>query len=126
MLAQCSEASPGGVIGRQIGSGRGATGATIDGAISGGALGHQAEQKVNASRFRTAVRLDSGSTLIVEDSREADLRVGDRVRVEDHLSFPKTRSPCRAVRPIRRARALQGDRSDRSARSGLDHQTAAR
>jgi len=36
--------------------------------------------------FRITVRLDSGSTLIVEDTRDINLRVGDRVRVEnDHI-----------------------------------------
>jgi hypothetical protein len=29
------------------------------------------------------VRLDSGSSLIVEDQRDLNLRVGDRVRVEN-------------------------------------------
>jgi len=33
--------------------------------------------------FRITVRLDSGSTLIVEDTRDINLRVGDRVRVEN-------------------------------------------
>jgi hypothetical protein len=33
------------------------------------------------------VRLDSGSTVIVEDSRDVDLRVGDRVRVENNRVF---------------------------------------
>ena len=38
-------------------------------------------------RYRITVRLDSGSSLIVEDTRDLNLRVGDRVRIENgHLT----------------------------------------
>jgi outer membrane lipoprotein SlyB len=77
----------GGVIGHQIGSGAGNTAATIAGAIGGAVLGHELEKKVTGSRYRITVRLDSGSTLIVEDSREVELRVDDRVRVENDRVF---------------------------------------
>jgi outer membrane lipoprotein SlyB len=75
----------GGVIGHQIGSGRGNTAATIVGAIGGAVIGNEIEKKhVQGSRYRITVRLDSGSALIVEDARDVDLRVGDRVRVENN------------------------------------------
>ena len=75
----------GGVIGHQIGSGRGNTAATIAGAIGGAVVGNEIEKKqVQGSRYRITVRLDSGSTLIVEDTRDVNLRVGDRVRVENN------------------------------------------
>jgi outer membrane lipoprotein SlyB len=77
----------GGVIGHQIGGGAGNTVATIAGAIGGAVLGHEVERKVTGSRYRITVRLDSGSTLIVEDSRDVELRVGDRVRVENNRVF---------------------------------------
>ena len=74
----------GGVIGHQIGSGRGNTAATIAGALGGALVGNEIEKKQEqATRFRITVRLDSGSSLIVEDQRDLNLRVGDRVRVED-------------------------------------------
>jgi len=73
----------GGVIGHQIGRGRGNTAATIAGAIGGAVVGHEVEKKVNGSRSRITVHLDTGSTLIVDESGEVDLRVGDRVRVEN-------------------------------------------
>jgi outer membrane lipoprotein SlyB len=74
----------GGVIGHQIGSGRGNTAATIAGAIGGAVVGNEIEKKqVEGSRYRITVRLDSGSALIVDDTRDVNLRVGDRVRVED-------------------------------------------
>lgn len=75
----------GGVIGHQIGSGRGNTAATIAGAIGGALVGNEIEKRqVQGSRYRITVRLDSGSTLTVEDARDVDLRVGDRVRVENN------------------------------------------
>jgi outer membrane lipoprotein SlyB len=74
----------GGVIGHQIGSGRGNTAATIAGAIGGAVVGNEIEKKhVQGSRYRITVRLESGSSLIVEDTRDVNLRVGDRVRVEN-------------------------------------------
>ena len=75
----------GGVIGHQIGSGRGNTAATIAGAIGGAVVGNEIEKRqVERPRYRITVRLESGSTLVVEESRETNLRVGDRVRVENN------------------------------------------
>ena len=76
----------GGVIGHQIGSGRGKTAATIAGTIGGAVVGNEIEKKqeqAKSPRYRISVRLDSGSSLIVEDTRDLNLRVGDRVRIED-------------------------------------------
>jgi outer membrane lipoprotein SlyB len=74
----------GGVIGHQIGSGRGNTAATIAGTIGGAVVVNQIEKnKVQGSRYRITVKLDSGSSLIVEDPRDFNLRVGDRVRIAD-------------------------------------------
>lgn len=78
----------GGVVGHQIGSGRGKTAATVVGAIGGAVVGNEIEKKqVQSTRYRITVRLDSGSSLIVEDARDANLRVGDRVRVEDNWIY---------------------------------------
>ena len=76
----------GGVIGHQIGSGRGKTAATIAGTIGGAVVGNEIEKKqeqAKSPRYRITVRLDSGSSLIVEETRDLNLRVGDRVRIED-------------------------------------------
>jgi outer membrane lipoprotein SlyB len=78
----------GGVIGHQIGSGRGNTAATIAGAIGGAVVGTEVEKKqVQGSRYRITVRLDSGSALIIEDARDVNLRVGDRVRLENNRIY---------------------------------------
>lgn len=78
----------GGVIGHQIGSGRGNTAATIAGAVGGAVVGNEIHKKqVQGTRYRITVRLDSGATLVVEDNRDVNLRVGDRVRVEDNRVY---------------------------------------
>ena len=47
-------------------------------------MGNEIEKKqVQGSQYRITVRLVSGSALIVDDTRDVNLRVGDRVRVED-------------------------------------------
>jgi len=75
----------GGVIGHQIGSGGGKTAATVLGTIGGAVVGNQIEKnKAQASRYRITVKLDSGSSLIAEETKDPNLRVGDRVRVEDN------------------------------------------
>ena len=72
------------MIGHQIGSGRGNTAATIAGAIGGAVVGNEIEKKQEqATRYRITLRLDSGSSLIVEDTLDPNLRVGDRVRIDD-------------------------------------------
>ncbi len=74
----------GGVIGHQIGSGRGNTAATIAGTIGGAVIGNEMEKKQRqATRYRITVRLDSGTSLIIEEPRDLNLRVGDRVRIAD-------------------------------------------
>lgn len=69
----------GGVIGHQIGSGN--TAATIGGAVAGNEI---EKRQVQGSWYRITVRLDSGSSLIVDDRRDVNLRVGDRVRLENN------------------------------------------
>jgi len=73
----------GGLIGHQIGSGRGNTAATIVGTLGGAVVGNEIHKKqAQSTRYRIIVRLDSGGTLTLEDSSDNNLRVGDRVRVE--------------------------------------------
>ena len=69
-------------------SGGGRTAATVVGALAGAAIGNEIEKKqVQSSRYRTTVRLDSGSSLVIEDTGDANLRVGDRVRVKDNRIY---------------------------------------
>jgi outer membrane lipoprotein SlyB len=71
----------GGVVGHQIGGGRGKDVATIAGALGGAYVGNQVERAKQRDHYRVGVLLDSGARLEVEEASNGDLRVGDRVRV---------------------------------------------
>ena len=70
-----------GVLGHQIGGGRGNTAATIAGAVGGAVVGNQVEKANERDRYRAIVRLDSGGTVALNEFGQGELRVGDRVRV---------------------------------------------
>lgn len=77
----------GGVLGHQVGSGDGNTAATVLGAAGGAYAGHQIEknnntqQSVNAYKF--TVRMENGSYLAVVQTTNPDIRVGDRVQLDN-------------------------------------------
>ena len=77
----------GGVLGHQVGSGRGKDLATVAGAVGGAYAGHQMQQANSRDRYRIGVRLDNGTRLEVTEVGEGQLRVGDRVRVVDGRVF---------------------------------------
>jgi len=76
----------GGVLGHQVGSGRGNTAATIAGAAGGAYAGHKIQENRNGGGrgdlYRITVRFDDGRDGTIEQDRLNDLRVGDRVRVD--------------------------------------------
>jgi outer membrane lipoprotein SlyB len=76
----------GGLLGHQVGSGRGQTAATVAGAVGGAVAGHEVEKRTQgASReeYRIRVRLSNGSTQTVTQSSTSDIKIGDRVRVDN-------------------------------------------
>ena len=78
----------GGVLGNQIGHGTGRAAGTVGGAVVGGVIGHQVEQHVRGSQasstqYRFRVRMDDGSYQTITQERADNIRVGDRVRVEN-------------------------------------------
>ncbi len=84
-LGTIAGAVVGGVVGNQVGSGRGNTAATVIGAAGGAYIGHELEnrQPQKADAYKVTVRLEDGSYQAVTQSTNADLRVGDRVRMEN-------------------------------------------
>lgn len=85
-LGAIGGAVAGGLLGHQVGSGRGNTAATIGGAVAGGVVGNEVEKNVrggnNAGQaYRLTVRLDDGSTQVVTQPSQENIRVGDRVRI---------------------------------------------
>lgn len=81
----------GGLLGHQIGGGRGQTIATIGGAVAGGVAGNQIEQRATGGMetvYRVHVRLDDGRMATVTQRQANNLRVGDRVQVANDTATP--------------------------------------
>ncbi len=74
----------GGLLGNQVGGGRGKDVMTIVGAIGGAVAGNQIEGRVNATHsYEVIVRLDDGSTRTMHQSTPSGWHAGDRVRIVD-------------------------------------------
>ncbi|APW47007.1 outer membrane lipoprotein [Rhodoferax antarcticus] len=79
----------GGVLGNQVGGGSGQTAATILGAAGGAYAGNTLEknnqgiQTVNAYKF--TVRLNNGSYQTYTQTSTTDIRVGDRVQIDNGM-----------------------------------------
>ena len=70
----------GGLLGNQIGGGRGQTAATVIGAGGGALVGNQVATRQNLV-WRIGVRYDDGSLATIQQTTAPALRIGDRVRV---------------------------------------------
>lgn len=75
----------GGIVGNQVGSGRGNTAATVIGAAGGAYAGHEIEKRTNpgSDAYKITVRMENGSYQSFMQSANPDLRVGDRVRIDN-------------------------------------------
>lgn len=72
----------GGLLGNQVGGGRGRDLATIAGAIGGAVAGNQIEGGVRASHsYDVTVRLDNGSTRTIHQSTQGNWQSGDQVKI---------------------------------------------
>jgi outer membrane lipoprotein SlyB len=80
----------GGIVGNQVGSGRGNTAATVVGAAGGAYVGHEIDkrqqQPATADVYRLNVRMENGSYQTLTQNTVADLRVGDRVQVDNGVA----------------------------------------
>ena len=74
----------GGVAGNQVGKGSGNTAATIAGSAGGAYIGHQIEKRNQpAPGYAITIRMANGSSKTLNQASPGDLRVGDRVRLEN-------------------------------------------
>ena len=75
----------GGVLGHQVGGGTGKDIATAAGVVGGAVVGHEIEKRNQQQQqaYRIRVRLENGSYQTVTQQSLNDLRVGDRVRIEN-------------------------------------------
>lgn len=78
----------GGILGNQVGSGTGRTAATAAGVVGGAIVGNQMEQSRKArDMYQIGVRLDNGSHQTITQDSITDLRIGDRVRIENDHAY---------------------------------------
>ena len=84
-LGTLAGAVVGGVVGNQVGAGRGNTAATVIGAAGGAYVGHQMENRPQqkSDAYKITVRMDDGSYQALTQGSPAGLRVGDRIRLDN-------------------------------------------
>jgi outer membrane lipoprotein SlyB len=76
----------GAVVGHQIGGGTGKDIATVAGAVGGAVAGNAIEKNRNSTvreTYRVSVQLDNGTGRAYDVPSTGDLRIGDRVRIEN-------------------------------------------
>ena len=78
----------GAVVGSQIGAGNGRTAAIVIGAVGGAVAGNAIEKSRAANTaagesYRVSVQLDNGSLRAYDMMSYGELRIGDRVRIEN-------------------------------------------
>ena len=74
----------GGVLGHQVGGGRGKDIATVVGAVGGGLAGNEIEKRVKTAKsYDVTVRLADGSSRVVHEASLPAWRAGDHVKVVD-------------------------------------------
>lgn len=81
----------GAALGNQVGSGSGRAAATVLGGVAGAALGNQIARNqqgvTTAPGYRITMQTDQGVMRTYEVPATGDLRVGDRVRVENGVIY---------------------------------------
>jgi outer membrane lipoprotein SlyB len=74
----------GGLLGSQVGGGRGKDVMMVAGAVGGGLAGNEIEKRVKTSKsYSITVRLEDGSTRVVNQATAPAWRAGDKVKFVD-------------------------------------------
>lgn len=85
-LGTVAGAVVGGLIGNQVGDGKGNTAATVIGVAGGALIGHEFDKRnqTQSEGYRLTIRMEDGSYQSIEQNTDfIDLRVGDRVRIDN-------------------------------------------
>ena len=81
----------GALLGNQIGSGGGRAAATVLGAVGGAVVGNKIAQNrdgtYDSNVYRISVQTDRGDWRSYDVAATGDLRVGDRVRIENNVLY---------------------------------------
>lgn len=80
----------GGLVGNQVGSGRGNTAATVAGVAGGAYVGHEIDKRqqspATADVYQIRIRMDNGYQQTLTQSMATDIRVGDRVQIDNGVA----------------------------------------
>ncbi len=72
----------GGLLGNQVGGGRGKDVMTVVGAVGGAVAGNQIEKQVKSTKsYAITIRLDDGSSRVINEANAPMWRTGDKVKV---------------------------------------------
>ena len=82
----------GAVVGNQVGTGGARTAATVIGAVGGAVAGNAIERSRTANTsagesYRVSVQMDNGTMRSYDTTSYGELRIGDRVRIENGQLF---------------------------------------
>jgi outer membrane lipoprotein SlyB len=78
----------GGLLGNQVGGGTGRTAATVAGAVGGAVVGNSLERNRQVGDvYQIGVRLDNGAYVTVMQDSVADLRIGNRVTIQNNRVY---------------------------------------
>lgn len=76
----------GGLLGHQVGDGKGNTAATVIGAAGGALIGHQIEKanQPQGDQFRLTIHMENGGyQTLIQNTDFVDLRIGDRLHIDN-------------------------------------------
>lgn len=83
-LGAAGGAVVGGLLGHQVGGGTGKQIATVVGAVGGAVAGNEVEKRVKSTKsYEITVRLEDGSTRVIQEANPPSWRNGDHVRIVD-------------------------------------------
>jgi outer membrane lipoprotein SlyB len=72
----------GGLLGNQVGGGRGKDVMTVVGAVGGAVAGNEVEKRVKTtSSYEITVRLNDGSSRVISEASAPTWRIGDKVKI---------------------------------------------
>jgi outer membrane lipoprotein SlyB len=72
----------GGLLGNQVGAGRGKDVMTVVGAVGGALAGNEVEKRVKTTKsYEVSVRLNDGTTRVISEAGQPTWHVGDKVKV---------------------------------------------
>jgi outer membrane lipoprotein SlyB len=76
----------GGLLGNQVGGGNGKKAMTVVGAVGGALAGNHIEKRVKSTTsYEVLVRMDNGSSRVINESMAPAWRNGDRVKIVDGM-----------------------------------------